>query len=68
MKKNIYLRPEATVATMELQQINAVSGGDATNQVNVTSTPDNSDGSITNRSRGYNVWDNEDDDEEEQVD
>ena len=58
MKKKIYLIPETTMVSVELQHLMNISGGDSTNNVVVNGTSD--DSNEDNRSRRhFNVWGDE---------
>ena len=58
MKKKAYLTPETTVVNVELQLMNALSGGDPNNNVNIDGDEDMSDDDNRSRRRS-NPWDDE---------
>lgn len=55
MEKKAYMRPEAKVEAMELEQMIAISGGGSTGDPVVDPVGDDSDDD--NRARIYNDWD-----------
>ena len=58
MNKKAYISPETLTVKMELQQMIAISGGDEGNGVKISSTPDDSGETETNRSRqAFDIWD-----------
>ena len=60
MNKKAYIIPEMTVVRMTAMQPMLGYSGKGTDGVKTKDTPDNSDD--PNRSRGYNAWEEEDED------